>query len=181
MNWENIFDEVMTEPPASDEDVAFLQEGALAPLTPSEIAEINASQRNPFPPSDPLYNEYKPFDPTRWTIPERKFPESFVQFLRWSNGGNVVNGDREFGMFPPKSIRKYLLCYHIPEYMPGAVPFAFDGGGGFYLFDMRNEPVDDEFPIVMSHSGYLGWENNAHVLVANSFVEACKGKTDPND
>lgn len=181
MNWERLFDEIIAEAPASDRDIAYLQHDALAPLTEAEIAEITASQRNPFPPTDPLYTKYRPFDPRKWTIPKRHFPESFVDFLRWSNGGNFVNGDREFGMFGTKSIREYLLAYHIPEYMPGAIPFAFDGGGGFYLFDMRNEPVDGEYPIVMSHSGSLSWDEDLHAVLGRSFVEVLSDRGDPND
>ena len=92
-----------------------------------------------------------------------------------------MNGDREFGMFDPKSIREYLLSYQLPEYMPGAVPFALDGGGGFYLFDMRAFPIDGEFPIVFAHSGSLGWDEDDHVVVASTFNEACRGSTHPLD
>ncbi|QDU94092.1 SMI1/KNR4 family protein [Lignipirellula cremea] len=138
VDWEAIFQDITKESPATNDDIAFLQEAALAPLTEDEIVEINATQ-NPYPASNPLYNEYEPFDPTGWVIPQRKFPDSFVDCLRWSNGGNFVNGEREFGMFGPEEIRQYLLSYQLPEYMPGAVPFALDGGGGFFLFDMRNE------------------------------------------
>jgi len=63
--------------------------------------------------------------------------------------------------------------------MPGAVPFAFDGGGGFYMFDMRADPQGDEFPIVFSHSGNLGWGEDEFVPVAATFREACLGKDHP--
>ena len=181
IDWEAIFEDITTEAPATDGDIEFLQQSVLAPLTEIEVAEVNASQRNPFRPGEPGYDEYKPNDPSCWAISQRRFPPTFIEFLRWSNGGNFVNGEREFGMFDPKEIREYLLSYEIPEYMPGAVPFALDGGGGFFLFDMRNEPVDGEYPIVFSHSSSLGWDEEDHATLAKSFVEACTDPTDPND
>jgi hypothetical protein len=171
MDWERLFHCVDKEAPASDDDIAYLQESVLSPLTESEIAEINAGQSNPFPLSDPLHANYKPFDPSKWQIPRRRFPESFVEFLRWSNGGNFERGEWLFNMFPTSGIRDFLLAYQIPEYMPGAIPFAFDGAGGFYLFDMRDAPVDGEYPIVSAHAGDLGWEDDDRKL-ADTFLQA---------
>lgn len=179
-DWGAIFQNVRKEAPATDEDIAYLQHSVLAPLTEAEIAEVNKSQQNPFPLSDPLFDKYQPFDPTRWVIPQRQFPIAFVEFLRWSNGGEFNNGVWEFGMFDPKTIRGNLLSYQLPEYMPGAVPFAFDGCGGFFLFDMRDEPVDGEYPIVLSHSGSLGWDEDDHFVIANSFVQACTASIGPS-
>ena len=181
MNWGRVFQHIQKESPANSEDIAFLHQSVLVPLDETELAEVNAGQRNPFPPSDPLLDRYSPFDPARWVIPQRQFPQSFVHFLQWSNGGNFINGERELGIFDPASIREYLLAYHIPEYMPGAVPFALDGGGGFYLFDMRSDPVDGEYPIVFSRSGSLGWDEDDHALIAHSFIEVCATATDPNE
>lgn len=181
MNWESLFDEMITEPPATGDEIAFLQNQVLAPLTEFEIDEVNARQQNPFRPTDPAYAKYRPFDPRKWVIPRRQFPESFVDLLRWSNGGNFVKGDREFGMFDPKTIRENLLAYQVPEYMPGAIPFAFDGGGGFYLFDMRNAPVEGEYPIVMAHSGSLSWDEDLHAVIGYRFVEVLSDPDDPNE
>jgi hypothetical protein len=72
-----------------------------------------------------------------------------------------------------------MLAYEIPQYMPGAVPFAFDGGGTFYLFDMRCDPSDGEYPIVFCNAGALFWEDAIHV--AETFPGACQGRTDPYD
>ena len=66
------------------------------------------------------------FDPMTWRFPEYPLPESYLDLLQWSNGANCVNGEREFGFFsavdPQHSIRAMLLAYHVPEYMPLAVP-----------------------------------------------------------
>ncbi|QDT91751.1 SMI1/KNR4 family protein [Gimesia algae] len=172
MDWNHVFQHVAKEIPATDDDITYLQKSVLAPLVKSEITEINSEQQNPFLETNPLYEEYQPFDPSKWDIPMRPFPDAFVAFLKWSNGGDFVRGEREFGMFGTKSIREYLLAYQIPEYMPGAVPFAFDGGGGFYLFDMRKEMIDGEFPIVISHSGSLGWDQEDAIRIADTFLEA---------
>ena len=89
-----------------------------SPVTVEEINEINAAHTKPW------------VDPREWVIPNRPFPESYLSFLRWSNGGSFFNGDRKFdGVFLTDKIREYLLCYWIPMKMPGAVPFSFDGGG----------------------------------------------------
>ncbi len=72
-----------------------------------------------------------------------------------------------------------LLSYEFPEYMEGAVPIAFDGGGTFYLFDMRAEPKDGEYPVFFAGSGALFWEDAIHVC--NSFDEMIEGTTDPHE
>jgi hypothetical protein len=153
----------------------------LQALSAEEIAEANASQQNPLPLNDPLHFVYQPFDPGNWTMPTFSFPKSYLSFLRWSNGGNFTKGCREFGFFPAIDsrcgVRAMMLAYQIPEYMKNAVPFAFDGAGSFYLFDMRRPPVDDEFPIVLSHAGSLGWDENDHERLADSFVDALSTKS----
>jgi hypothetical protein len=63
--------------------------------------------------------------------------------------------------------------------MPGSLPFAFDGKGCFYLFDMRSGSVEGEYPVLFTGSGNLGYDDA--VRVAESFVETCNGTTDPAD
>jgi hypothetical protein len=67
-----------------------------------------------------------------------------------------------------------LLAYCLPQYMPGALPIAFDGGGTFYLFDMRKAAKQGEYPVVCSHAGNLGWEADACIRIATSFKSACR-------
>jgi len=74
-----------------------------------------------------------------------------------------------------------MLAYHIPQYMPDALPIAFNGGGVFYLLDMREPACEGEYPIVCASSGYLGWEPRAWRLVAPSFLEACRGTVNVED
>lgn len=174
--WEAVFDTSSKEDGASPELILEFQRTALQPLSAEEIAEVNGSQRNPFPSTDPLYSAYKRFDAQDWVMPSFGFPNSYLSFLRWSNGGMFTKGGREFGFFPAINatcgVRSMMLAYHIPEYMKYAVPFAFDGAGTFYFFDMREPPVNDEFPIVLSHAGSLGWEEDDYERLAESFVQA---------
>jgi hypothetical protein len=181
MDWWSVFERIMPAAPATDDDIEFLQNGVLAPLTPEEVAAAVAVQHNPFPVSDPLRGSYKPFDPAAWILPRRRFPSAFAEFLQWSNGGCFSNDVRELDIFGTSSIRDYLLGYNLPQYMPGAVPFAFDGGGGLFLFDMRGDPQGDEFPIVFSHSGNLGWDEDEHIFVAATFIEAWLGTNHPRN
>lgn len=169
MDWSSVFERTYAEAGAHESEIRSMLETALAPLTLEEINQINAADTKPW------------IDPRKWVIPNRPFPESYLSFLRWSNGGSFFNGERKFdGFFPTDKIREYLLCYWIPMKMPGTVPFSFDGGGNFYLFDMRSEPSDGEFPIVFAPSTGMGWgAGHHHVVVARSFLEACQGTTDP--
>ena len=66
-----------------------------------------------------------------------------------------------------------MLRYLFPEYLPGAVPFAFNGGGIFYAFDVRHAPEDGEFPIIAVASGVLDFEYSP--TVASTFVDLCRG------
>jgi hypothetical protein len=74
-----------------------------------------------------------------------------------------------------------LLAYQLPEYMPGALPIAFNGGGTFYLLDMRQSAVGGEYPVVCAHAGYLDWGPEACCVIADSFVSACRGRVNVDD
>lgn len=175
IDWQQIFDEARCTPGASETEITQLVQSLSQPLTDAEIAAINAQQRNPFPKNHPLYSVYSPFDPARWTMPKYSLPPSFLDFLHWSNGSWCRTGHREFGFFSTKNIREYLLGYEFPEYMPYAVPFALDGGGIFYIFDMRRPPIAGEYPILIASAGNLKYEDAKKI--AGSFVKACKGRT----
>jgi hypothetical protein len=168
IDWANIFAEAWPVAGASEAEIAHLIEQIRAPLSPGEVAVINAGQRNPF----------RPGDPSQWVIPQRPLPQSYLGFLRFSNGGEFCNGGRRFQFFPALSprhgLRAMLLAYGFPEYMPLVLPFALNGGGVFYTFDMREAAVNGEYPILVTEAGNLGYEDAK--LLAASFVEACEGK-----
>lgn len=184
MDWSSIFDEIRPAPGASEADIECFVATIGLPLSVAELAEVNRSQKNPFPVNDPLHGAYRPFDPSGWLIPSRPLPPDYLSFLRWSNGGWCRTGDREFGFFPTNDatggVRAMMLAYQVPQYMPGAVPFAFNGGGTFYLFDMREPAKDGNYPVVCAHAGSQGW-GPEHWSLANSFEAACRGSTEADD
>src|SRR5262249_11533316 len=128
-----------------------------------------------------MYAVWRPFDPLRWTIPDHPLPVSYLSLLAWSNGGEFRTGDRWFqfhrAVEPGHGVRAMMLGHHIPQYMPGAVPIALNGGGWFYLFDMRNPPRDGEYPVVACSAGNLGWDPDKCKVVAATFLAACQGTT----
>ncbi|UNK16296.1 SMI1/KNR4 family protein [Paenibacillus sp. N3/727] len=140
-------------------------------LSEQEINEIKKRQVNPFPKSSPYYDQYKPFDPTGWKLPQRAFPDSYIDFMKYSNGGEFQNGERCFQFFDTEIFREMNFAYEMPEYMPFAVSFAMDGSGNHYLFDMREAARNNEYPILIAHSGNLGYEDCT--LAASSFMELC--------
>jgi len=181
INWEKVFSKCFPENGATEAELLALTSTICNLLSDEEVGAINASQRNPFhKKTHPLYATWKPYDPRRWQLPSKPLPRSYLAFLKWSNGGSFIIGERRFDpLFRADTLRSYLLCYSIPQYMPESLPFAFDGGGCFYLFDMRCDPVKGEYPILFADAGNLGYDDAA--VVAASFVEACKGRTDPRD
>jgi hypothetical protein len=112
----------------------------------------------------------------KWTLPNGPLPPAYLDFLSWSNGGEFWNGRRCFQFFATWDLRENMLCHSVPKYMPGSLPFALDGGGHFYLFDMRRPPVKGEYPILLAGCGDLDYEDA--LPVARTFVAVCKGKTD---
>jgi len=181
MDWMLVFDEVLLEPGASDDDIARFVATIAQPLSAEEVEMVNRTQRNPFHRSDPLHATYKQFDPSVWVMPTRPLPPQYLSLLKWSNGAWCRSGEREFGFFPTFDangcgVRDSMLAYHVPQYMPGALPFAFNGGGTFYLFDMREDAVGGEYPVVCCHAGSLSWDWGSDFVVAASFEEACRDK-----
>lgn len=76
-----------------------------------------------------------------WALAGALPPASYLDFLRFSNGGTFGSGERRFSsFFEVHTLRGMMLGYGIPEEMPSVFPFAFDGGGVFYAFDMREPP-----------------------------------------
>lgn len=119
-----------------------------------------------------------PFGGRFFPLPDGPLPESHLSFLRWSDGGEFYVGDRCFQFFSAAELRTMLLEYGVPKWMPGAFPFASNGGCRFWMFDMRKPPSGREFPVVLASAGNLCWEDA--VAVADTFPDACRGRTDPN-
>jgi len=138
------------------------------PLSATEVDEIRMQRRS----------DVAAPDPSTWRLPQRPLPETYLQFLAWSNDGRCfVNGQRELGFFTTRNLRQMMLEYEFPCFMPEALPFAMNGGGWFYLFDMRQEPSSGEYPVLFAESGVLSFEK-AHVLGA-SLIGVLRDGTDP--
>ena len=163
------FDYVEQNAGASELEIQVFTESVFNPLTQAEIDRINRSQQNPFPKNDRYYDLYHPFDPSVWILPKGKLCGDFFTFMKWSNGGAFYLGERIIQLFALEEIRGFMLAYNIPEYMPKALPFAFNGGGRFYLFDMRNKSNNGEYPIVCAPAGGLGWSEDSFRVVSSTF------------
>jgi hypothetical protein len=178
MDWSSVFEETYPEAGASKSGIRRFVASIARPLTRAELNAINHGQQNPYPESDPLSATWRRFDPSKWTIPNRPLPVSYLDMLAWSDGGEFRTAKRWFQFFPTldldHGVRAMLLAYHLPEYMPGALPFAFNGSGVFYLFDMRQPANQGEYPIVCSHSGNLGWNQDQCTRLAETFEAACR-------
>jgi hypothetical protein len=175
IDWTTVFEEARPEPGASQREIATFLGGLGQPLSAAEIAEVNRFQRNPFSASDPHHATWAPFDPSGWQMPDRPVPASYVSFLRWSDGGTFRNGDRYFQMYGT-GLRQMMIDRNIPQYMPRALPFAFNGGGVMYMFDMRKKAIKGEYPIICASAGCLTFDPHYSPRVANSFLEVCQGR-----
>jgi hypothetical protein len=163
IDWAAVFDHADRNPP--------LDPGLRDAVSASVCTPPDAGER------DAIVAEGGP-DPDLWKFPARPLPPSYLDFLCWSNGGFFLTGDRELQMLAAEELREYLLTYRLPYHRPGAVPFALDGGGGFYLFDLAEEPDGrGEYPIVFAPGGDLRFDDPE--IVGRSFVEVCRGRTKP--
>lgn len=167
LHWPQIFEEIQSQPGASESQVRQLQDSVAIPLTDREIAELEAQHR-----------KFKfSYDVRSWVFPAGPLPLAYLSLLGFSNGGCFRNGSRFLHpLFATDDVRGYLLGYNLPEDMPRAFPFAMDGSGVFFLFDMRRPPIDGEYPILVSHAGSLSY--GCCGKVADSFLECCRGTDD---
>lgn len=185
MEWASVFDVAHPQPGATEGTLARFITEVGRPLSEAERGMVRSTQRNPFPEWSPHHQSWRPFDVSAWSVPNRPLPEAYLSFLRWSDGGEFGTGDRWFQFFPTRDeahgVRAMLLAYELPQYMPGAVPIAFNGGGTFYLLDMRQPAVNGEYPVVCAHAGYLSWAPDACWPIADSFLAACQGRDNVDD
>ncbi len=152
-------------PGISREQVPAINAMLQAPLNTSELIEL-AKLHSKVPGSQ---------NANSWTVDLRDLPESYVELLSISHGGGLTIGEREIAYFEDLLLREYLLHYEFPVYMPGALPFGLNGGGVFYIFDMRTPPCDGEFPILVAHSSYLDFDGAT--LVARDIHELLSDST----
>ena len=187
MDWSSVFDYSATEPAATEVQLADFLVRLFQPPDGQELAELEERERNLFPGHHPLSASCRPHDAQKWWLPQRVLPPSYLNLLAWSNGGTFGNGKRWFDLLstndPMLGVRASLLGYRLPHYMPGALPFAFNGGEVFYLFDLRQPASreDGEYSIIAASSGYLSWDPDAWWPIAENLEQACRGTTDIED
>ena len=88
------------------------------------------------------------------------------ELLEYSNGGGIINGDREFGYFSLQDIRYYYFAYGFPKWTPYFLPIAFNGGGKFYAYDFRDLT---DIKIVAVGAGDLEYESS--VVIGRTLEE----------
>ncbi|KMQ65010.1 hypothetical protein ACM46_12495 [Chryseobacterium angstadtii] len=106
-----------------------------------------------------LYSEFLEFK-DKTTLHAFHLPLEFLQLLQYSNGGGIINGQREFGFFSLQEIRYYYLAYGFIKWAPLLLPVALNGGGKFYAYDFRDLK---NLKIVAVSSGDLSYENMAYL------------------
>ena len=106
-------------------------------------------------------------DPSQFPVPATlHLPAELAKLLAYSNGGAILNGEREFGYFSLQEIRYYYFAYGFPKYLPDFLPIAFNGGGIFYAYDFRKVAI---LPIVAVAAGNLSEEDT--VILGHSLTE----------
>jgi hypothetical protein len=102
-----------------------------------------------------------------------KLPKEYIELLKHSNGGGIINGEREFGYFSMTDIREMYIAYGFPFWAPEFLPVAFNGGGKFYAYDLRKK---DEFPLIVVSSGNIGYDDDCWGFLGNT-LEAVLNNT----
>lgn len=166
MDWTDVFVEAQPKPGATSDDINTFVQNVCSPISSTEIQELTARHQSAV--GDGVFDP--PFDPSVWKLASRPFPAIYLEFLQYSNGGFFRGHHRDLDpFFSTHEVRDYMLGYSVPHWLPQALPFAFDGGGGFYLLDMRSSSESDEYPVFWSHACNLSFEDSR--LLAASFVE----------
>ena len=155
-----------------DDDAFFEQNAGLDLVT---VSDVNAFLQSPYSDDEiSRLSQYLDTDTASLLKNSRPqiqdLPRNYVSLLARSNGGGITIGEREIAYFEPQSLRDYLIDYQFPVYMPKSLPFGLNGGGVFYVFDMR-EPLNnaDDYPILAAASGNLCYDDSP--LVAQTLEQ----------
>lgn len=104
------------------------------------------------------------------SFPSCCLPEEYLSLMQESNGGDFISGEREYQFLSVAEAMDAYECYMFPKFMPFAFPFAMDGNGNFYIFNLR---ATDACVYIVS-AGDLGWEEDECLKAAESFIECLK-------
>ncbi|MBQ3010729.1 MAG: SMI1/KNR4 family protein [Methanocorpusculum sp.] len=103
-------------------------------------------------------------------------PAALASLLMESNGGLFTVCFREYQLFSTSELQEYYEVYQFNKYMPYALPWAMDGCGNFYLFNLRNK----DCAVYAVSAGNLGWGPDECYQIADS-LEDCLRQVDPLD
>ncbi|SFM63246.1 SMI1 / KNR4 family (SUKH-1) [Chitinophaga sp. YR627] len=105
--------------------------------------------------------------------PYLQLPEEYRQLLAYSNGGGIINGEREFGFLSPEGIREMYIAYGFLIWAPDLLPIAFNGGGKFYVYDFSNQRNDPS--VLLVPAGCIG-DDDSYAFLGNTLDDVL-GKT----
>lgn len=91
-----------------------------------------------------------------------RLPTEYIELLKHSNSGVIINGDREFSFFDIETIRQFYFDYGFIIYAPSLLPIAFNGGGTFYVYKFIN--IDKKPEIYGVHASCIGFEEDTCFL-----------------
>ena len=103
-------------------------------------------------------------------FPVCELPDTYIELLKESNGGDFTTGNRECQLFSTEETLQAYQTYNFSVYMPFAFPFAMDGCGNFYIFNLREK--DD--CIYAVSAGDLEWDE-CH-KIANDLIQCLSQK-----
>ena len=99
--------------------------------------------------------------------PPLKLPDEYIELLHYSNGGQIIQGDIDFGFFSPDTIREFYISYGFAVSAPAFLPIALDGGGNFYVYDTR-QPAN--FPILLMSAATIGYGADCWIFLGDTLA-----------
>ena len=103
-----------------------------------------------------------------------ELPLEFIELLNYSNGGGIINGEREFGYFDLATIREMYMSYGFLIWAPNFLPIAFNGGGKFYTYKF-NDTAENPL-IYLVPSDCIG-DDDSSVILGNTLEEVLSKTT----
>jgi hypothetical protein len=136
---------------------------------------FSALEFDDFPDIDSLYPQGK--TTKAFPVPAPlQLPADYQELLVYSNGGVILNGEREFSYFVPEDIRGFYIRYGFPIWAPALLPIGLNGGGIFYAYDFRQPGPP---PIVAIAAGNIGYEGA--VLLGRNLAEMRRANANISD
>ncbi|HEX8326679.1 MAG TPA: hypothetical protein VF629_04000 [Hymenobacter sp.] len=128
-----------------------------------------------FPAIDSLYPQGK--TAAAFPVPvQLRLPAEYEELLAYSDGGVILNGEREFSYFVPEDIRDYYISYGFPIWAPALLPIGLNGGGVFYAYSFQQPGAPT---IVAVAAGDIGYEGA--VELGKNLAEVLRADTDISD